>query len=236
MKKAEVEAVKVFTSRIADIARPAYGHYNKKQLRHGVEVGSTNNDTYLQSQTGNRRFWPLRLLKEIDIELLQRDRLLLWGEAATLEAAGESAVLDKKLWEAAGAEQEKRRVKDGWEDIVANMPTHVHEGMTAGRVEHLHIVPGVNDQYAEAHHKIIHEQFDKEVVATLDVLTWVLNVPIERQTTAIAMRLANVMRQTSWQRNDNGKVTIEGKQVRGYFRPKAAKKTKGKAAKKTKAF
>ena len=226
MRKAEIETVKSFASRQEDRARRAYGHFLESQKRHSIEVGSTNSDAYLLSQTGNRRFWPLRLLKRIDIEQLKRDRLQLWGEAATYEANGESVVLDQKLWSAATAEQEKRRVRDNWEDIVADMPTHVHEGMTAGRVEHLHLKPGVDDKYAEAYHKIIHDQSDRHVVSTIDVLTWVLNVPFKDQTTATTMRLGNVMRLAGWQRSSNGKVTIEGKQVRGYFRRKASKKKK----------
>ena len=54
--KTEIEAVKAFASRQEDIARPAYGWFVYKQLRHSIEVGTTNNDEYLQSQTGNRRF------------------------------------------------------------------------------------------------------------------------------------------------------------------------------------
>jgi hypothetical protein len=32
------------------------------------------------------------------------------------------------------------------------------------------------------------------------------------------MRLANAMKAIGWQRASNGKVTINGEQVRGYFR------------------
>ena len=42
MKKAEVETVKAYASRMIDIARPAYGHFVKKQPRHSIEVGTTN--------------------------------------------------------------------------------------------------------------------------------------------------------------------------------------------------
>jgi hypothetical protein len=61
MRRAEVEQVKAFASRQVDIARPAYGHIVKKQKRHSIKVGTTNSDEYLQSQTGNRRFWPYTL-------------------------------------------------------------------------------------------------------------------------------------------------------------------------------
>ena len=75
MRKAEVESVKAFASRQSDDARPAYGHFLVKQKRHSIEVATTNSDEYLQSQTGNRRFWPLTVRKMIDLDLLRRPRL-----------------------------------------------------------------------------------------------------------------------------------------------------------------
>src|SRR5262249_38608112 len=81
-----------------DRARPADGHFNKWQPRRSVEIGTTNSREYLQSQTGNRRFWPLRVLKSIDIAKLKRDRMQLWGEAAYYQSHGESLVLDETLW------------------------------------------------------------------------------------------------------------------------------------------
>jgi predicted P-loop ATPase len=73
LKKTEVESVKAYASRMVDIARPAFGHFVVKQPRHSIEVGSTNSKKYLQSQTGNRRFWPLEVKEAIDIEKLKRD-------------------------------------------------------------------------------------------------------------------------------------------------------------------
>jgi predicted P-loop ATPase len=55
LKKTEVENVKAYASRSTDIARPAFGHFVVKQRRHSIEVGTTNSDEYLRSQTGNRR-------------------------------------------------------------------------------------------------------------------------------------------------------------------------------------
>jgi predicted P-loop ATPase len=57
MRKAEVEAVKAFASRQSDDARPAFGRVLVRQKRHSIEAGTTNSSEYLQSQTGNRRFW-----------------------------------------------------------------------------------------------------------------------------------------------------------------------------------
>jgi hypothetical protein len=57
----------------------------------------------------------------------------------------------------------------------------------------------------------------REVVATADVLTYVLRVPIDRQETRHSMRLATVMKQAGWIKPDE-KITINGKRVRGYWR------------------
>ena len=54
--------------------------------------------------------------------------------------------------------------------------------------------------------------------ASIAILTYVLEKPVAHQTTTDTMRLANVMKVLGWLRTSNGKVTINGEQVRGYFR------------------
>jgi hypothetical protein len=84
-----------------------------------------------------------------------------------------------------------------------------------GHVELIHLKEGETEtSYTRILHK---EGDDREVVASADVLTYVLGVPIERQKTFDSMRLANIMKRAGWERG-SGKVTINGKQVRGYFR------------------
>ena len=136
LKKAEVERVKAFASRQVDRARPAYGRVREDRPRRCTQWATTNDDAYLASQTGNRRFWPLPVGR-IDVEALRRDRDQLWGEAATLEAKGASIVLDPALWPAAADEQEKRRIRDTWEDVIENMPVavEVREGYSTKEVQ-----------------------------------------------------------------------------------------------------
>jgi predicted P-loop ATPase len=213
LKKTEVENVKAYASRATDIARPAFGHFVTKQPRHSIEVGTTNADTYLQSQTGNRRFWPLEVTKSIDIKKLMADRLLLIGEAAKYQSGGESVALDESLWATAGVEQEHRRVKDPWEDALevvhqyVKQKFRVDDGWEEKQVQILHYDNGSHDQKG------------MELVASADLLEYVLSVPLAQQTAAHTMRLSNVMKQLGWQRNSNGKVTIKGKRGAGYFRP-----------------
>ena len=207
MKKAEVETVKAFASRTSDRARPAYGYFQKNQPRHSIEVGTTNSDEYLQSQTGNRRFWPMLVLRAIDLEKLKKDRLQLWGEAAHYQSKGESLTLDETMWPDAGVEQEKRRVKDPWENVLANMPEVVEtKRWDAGQ-----------NQYVGSTRRIVHFVGDQERVASSDLLTYRLGIQVAHQTTAHTMRLANVMKVLGWERPSN-KITINGHQVRGFFR------------------
>jgi hypothetical protein len=113
MKKAEVDHVKSFASRKVDRARPAYGRFRVDQARRTVFFATTNDDEYLKSQTGNRRFWPI-VIGVIDLDALRRDRDQLWAEAAAREAEGCSIGLPERLWHAAGEEQNQRTESDEW--------------------------------------------------------------------------------------------------------------------------
>jgi predicted P-loop ATPase len=206
MKKAEVEVVKAYASRQIDRARPAYAHFPKKQRRHSIEVGTTNSQQYLQSQTGNRRFWSLRVLKSIDIDKLRRDRLQLWGEAAHYQSQGESLVLDEGLWAEAGVQQEARRIADPWEDVLRDMPAVV-------------VIREFKDGFQRENDvRLIYCEGDQERVSASDLLEYVLKIPPGTQRTEHSMRLSNSMKHLGWQRADNGYVTIAGKRVKGYFR------------------
>jgi predicted P-loop ATPase len=235
---AEVEMIKSFASRQSDNARPAWGHFLKKQPRHSIEGGSTNSEEYLPSQTGNRRFGTLKVLAPIDLELIKRDRLQLWGEAATYEAQGESLVIDEALWPAAAEAQEKRRKKDVWEDILADMPTHwdltsydkvrlISADQFQKALDHYQAEVKAKKPHAalatdprKSCYPIIHIDGDKEVVASAVVLEKVLGVPAAQQHNAHGMRLANAMRHSGWERPASDKVIINGQRVRGYTRPR----------------
>jgi hypothetical protein len=121
MRRGEVERIKAFGSRTHDRARPAFGRHRVDAPRRCIFIGTTNeNDGYLKSQTGNRRFWPVHV-RFVDLAALRRDRDQLWAQAAALEATGMSLVLDEKLWPDARIEQEERRERDPWEDILADV-------------------------------------------------------------------------------------------------------------------
>ena len=119
VRKAEVEHVKAFLSRSVDSARLAYDRETTRAPRQCIFVGTTNEQHYLLSTTGNRRFWPVPITC-FDLDALARDRDQLWAEAAYWESQNESIRLPRELWAEAAVQQKEREEIDSWDDAVAD--------------------------------------------------------------------------------------------------------------------
>lgn len=119
MRAADIEHLKAFLSRRIDAAAMKYERETTKYRRQCIFVGTTNEEDYLRSATGNRRFWPIRI-ERFDIPALQRDRDQLWAEAAYWETKGESIRLPEELWETARQEQAAREEIDSWDNLVSD--------------------------------------------------------------------------------------------------------------------
>jgi predicted P-loop ATPase len=117
MKKAGVEKLKSMLSRQKDSDRMVYDKLSTERKRQFIIVGTTNSEKYLQDQTGNRRFWPVRVIK-FNVHGIKKERDQLWAEAYTLEQSGASIRMPQELWHLAAIQQEKRRTEDPWEDIL----------------------------------------------------------------------------------------------------------------------
>jgi len=202
MKKTEVETVKAYASRQVDRARPAYGRFLVEQPRHSIEVGTTNNREYMQSQTGNRRFWPMLMERRIDLSALRAVRLQLWGEAAAADTAGEALTLPEELWGDAAIAQEARRVRDPWEEALARLaPVGARDSVLAGvGMVGFGIVQVAGDEWR---------------VATKDIFQTALGMPAHMLDDRHPKRLANAMRALGW---SNGLIRFETGVMRGYYR------------------
>jgi predicted P-loop ATPase len=84
----DVDRTKAFMSRSTDRFRPPYGKLVIEQPRQCVFWGTTNRDTFLFDETGNRRSWSVRNGR-IDIDALRRDKDQLWAEARDRYRRGE---------------------------------------------------------------------------------------------------------------------------------------------------
>ncbi len=94
MGRSELETVKQFISRQVESLRRPYGHHTEDVPRSCVFAGTTNNDEYLADDTGNRRFWPVKV-GTINLNQLQKDRDQLWAEAVRCYENGGKWYLDK---------------------------------------------------------------------------------------------------------------------------------------------
>ena len=216
MRKVEIEAVKAYARRQSDKARPAYGHFLEDQLRRSIDFGTTNDEEYLLSQTGNRCFWGMKLVRPIDLEKLRADRLQIWGEAAHYESQDEALTIDESLWPIAVAAQEDRRIRHLWEDILAELA--LVPARDSASAQYL----GVGERGTRILHPGVYNGLDCELVATSSIFEHALKIPAGQLNNSHGMALKNVMRALGWERPIGGNITIDGKRVKGYYRAKEA--------------
>lgn len=88
--RSDENRLKNFFSAKVDFLRPPFGKAPEPFKRRCVFVGTTNRDDYLHDETGNRRYWSVRIVGEIDIAAVKRDRDQLWAEAVAIYQAAES--------------------------------------------------------------------------------------------------------------------------------------------------
>ncbi|MGN6106826.1 MAG: VapE domain-containing protein, partial [Kofleriaceae bacterium] len=110
MNKGEHAHMKQWLTRTSDRARLPYERRARDFLRQFVVIGTTNDVKYLRDNTGNRRYWPVRI-ELFDLEGFLAIRDQLWAEASRLERENpEDAYirLDPSLWDAAREQQAER--------------------------------------------------------------------------------------------------------------------------------
>lgn len=110
IKRSDVEQVKAYISRQNDMYRPAYGSVVEAHPRQCVFCGTTNEGHFLKGDTGNRRFWVIKVdasLRRFDDtrQALEADRDQLWAEALQRYREGEKLYLSRALEEEARKRQ-----------------------------------------------------------------------------------------------------------------------------------
>ncbi|MBD1859286.1 MULTISPECIES: VapE domain-containing protein [Leptolyngbya] len=117
-RRKDVASTKAFLSSSTDFVRPPYGRDTEEMLRSSVIVGTTNQDEFLSDSTGNRRFWVIPVLKDIDTELLEAERDRIWAAAVALYKSGEQHWLTDLEEVAASGIAEQFQTSDPWTDPV----------------------------------------------------------------------------------------------------------------------
>lgn len=89
--KADITKIKAFIASVSDYFRASFDRRARDYPRQLVFGGSTNEDHYLSDPTGNRRFWPVRVTRRIDIDWVVANLDQLFAEARDRVLAGERA-------------------------------------------------------------------------------------------------------------------------------------------------
>lgn len=122
-KKAENEAIKNFLAKTADDFRPSYGKNMLHRPRQCVFFGTTNEDSFLKDVTGNRRYWPIKVMehtpknniwKDLTSEVVKQ----IWAEAIVWYRKRHELLLPKELEGELNNIRETYNEVDDWQGII----------------------------------------------------------------------------------------------------------------------
>lgn len=187
LRKAEVERIKQFVSSQVDKFRQSYAKRSEEFPRQCIFIATTNDDTPLKDQTGNRRFWPVPVgVHPIDLSKRKdfpRDQI--WAEAVELYKKGEPLMLPEHL------EKQAREMQKAYTE----------ESTLAGYIrEHLD-KPWGSD--------FIEKERVKDRVCAMEIWCEMLGNPRDKFTTAKAREINAILKNTPGWRiypKNNGRV------------------------------
>lgn len=187
LKRSEVTEIKAFLSKREDRYRPAYGREVIEIPRRCVFTGTTNDDVWNDDTTGGRRFWPVNLVGKIRLDLIERDRELLWAEARERYRSGEKYWFDEDELDAADAReaQAARTNEHPWAEIIESYTSNL-------------------------------SAFDRDNgLSAVEILTNAIGIEREKITKRDTMHLPAIMRSIGWARDKQQSVR-KGARVRLY--------------------
>lgn len=112
LNRSEVTKVKQFISSMKDRFRASFDRRAKDYPRQVVFIGTTNEDHYLVDPTGNRRMWPVRVTRPIDLDWFRENRDQIFAEAMVYVEAGERFhPTQKEQRELFDAQQQQRQIE-----------------------------------------------------------------------------------------------------------------------------
>ena len=114
--RSESTRAKAFISSSTDSYRAPYDRIPKDHPRQCVFIGTTNQYEYFKDASGNRRYWPVLCINELDVAGLVAARDQLFAEAVALFKAGERwhPTKDEQV-RIFTPEQEIREISDPWD-------------------------------------------------------------------------------------------------------------------------
>ena len=206
LRKQEVEEVKAFISAPHDDLRPLYENY-RKTPRRCIFVGTTNRNDYLRDETGGRRFWPLKVLQQIDVKTVWHERAQWFAEALHRVEAGERWWIDNGQEQGlATVEQDARYEEDIWFHAIA-----VYLSPEQRAKENPPATTGTQ-QMAE----MLNKKRAGDFVTTKQVAENALNIEMKNARSAEGARINRIVHKLGW---ISAREYLDHVQVRGWRRP-----------------
>ena len=109
MNKTDVEEIKNFMTINVDEYVAKYAKFPTKQPRRCVFIGTSNDKRPLIDSTGNRRFLPVHVVGEVNLDWLRANVDQIIGECAARDALGESFFIPRDVWKITSLHQEAAR-------------------------------------------------------------------------------------------------------------------------------
>lgn len=116
--RADANLVKSFLTRNEDSYRPPYGRTTITVPREMVFAGTSNRATFLQDETGNRRFLVVET-NNVNIPWLERNREQLWAEAVHRYLNGDRWYLGQAEAKEHAEDVQRFVDDDPWHDVIA---------------------------------------------------------------------------------------------------------------------
>jgi putative DNA primase/helicase len=204
LNRHEIQVVKAFVTRRIDTYRPSFGRRPIDSPRRFVFSASTNEEEYLRDQTGNRRWWPVRVHGPVQLAWIEANRDQLWAEALACFERGDPWYLETDaLAGLAREEQEQREEVDELEERIGQV-----------------LAKALRDAPLDAEHTDRCECVRCAGVTCGGLLAGALGIEWGKQTPGEQKRMGAILRRLGWvkgkqRRTDSGRV-------RPYFPPASA--------------
>jgi predicted P-loop ATPase len=182
LKKADVETVKMLVSQQTSDVRASYARLHAQYPRRAVFAGSTNRDEFLRDPTGARRFWPVTVTRQLDLEALRGLRSLLWGEAVGAYLRGVS-------WHLGASEEAlASQVRE----------SHEEEDAVTEKVRELLGKWPLDSKFDDPAYRMADWQLDGERVLHARLGQLLLKLGVELTNKTVERRVADCLRRLGW--------------------------------------
>ena len=197
LARADVRKVKSFISSETDYFRASFDRRPRDYPRQVVFIGTTNESHYLSDPTGNRRFWPVRVTRKIDLEWVRANLEQMLAEAVHRVDANERMYpTEKEQDELFGPQQNDRTIDSSLDAAIREYLYDEHQRVPMN---------GANGALLER-------------IALKDLLAAV-GLPLEKQTSLVTKEASAVLGRLGWQRDSRASSKVDAKRPWLYHRP-----------------